>query len=233
MHWTPTPAKTKDVPFISVLRPIQNPVPGMWLSLSHVNRSFSSWISQYVSFLLSPYDRFLSWKLYPSGMKINISASILLYDTTNTQTKRMKSLKEIHCSQTTTTGKQNIAWDVRAGLIKGAKSSKEKALSSLLLECPGSSSVLSSGKYQFRSIWPSAEFLTVIGSKERSIEKLRKWDLKIGNWQTLLWFLTLETLCCETSIRGSLINHSSDVWFPNNRTELQPKVRYGWRLSPE
>lgn len=233
MHWTPTPAKTKDVPFISVLRPIQNPVPGMWLSLSHVNRSFSSWINQYVSFLLSPYDRFLSWKLYPSGMKINISASILLYDTANAQTKRMKSLKEIHCSQTTTTEKQNIARDVRTGFVKGAKSSKEKALSSLLLECPGSSSALSSGKYQFRRIWPSAKFLTVISTKEKSIEKLRKWDFKFGNWQTQLWFLTFETLCYESSIRGSLINQSSGIWFPNNRIELQLKVRYWWTLRPE
>lgn len=93
MHWTPNRAKTKDVPFTSVLRPIQNPVPGMWLSLSHVNRSFSSWISLSISFLLLPYDRFLSLKLYPSGMKINISASILLDDTASTQTKRMEAWK--------------------------------------------------------------------------------------------------------------------------------------------
>lgn len=72
-------------------------------------------------------------------MKINVLVSILPDDTANTQTKRMKSLKEIHCSQTATKGKQNIACDVRAGLVKGAKSSKEKALSSLLLECLGSS----------------------------------------------------------------------------------------------
>jgi len=38
-------------------------------------------------------------------MKINVSASVLLNDTANTQTKRMKSLEEIHCSQTTTTEK--------------------------------------------------------------------------------------------------------------------------------
>lgn len=102
-----------------MLRPIQDPVPGMWLSISHVNRSFSCWISHYVSFLLLPYYRFLSWKLYPSDIKTNLSSSILLDDAANTQTKRMDILKEIHCSQTTATKNQNIARDVRADLVKG------------------------------------------------------------------------------------------------------------------
>lgn len=142
MHWIATPAKTVDVLFTRILSLIQNPVPGMWLILSHINRSFSSWIRQCVSFPLPPYDRFLSWKLCPSDMKMNISASVLLDDSANTQTKRMKNLEETHCPQTTTTEKQNIAWDVRARLMKGAKSSKEKVLSSLPLECLGSSSML-------------------------------------------------------------------------------------------
>lgn len=55
MHWIPTPAKTRDVPFTQILSLIQNPVPGMWLILSHINRRFSSWIRQRVSFPLSPY----------------------------------------------------------------------------------------------------------------------------------------------------------------------------------
>lgn len=108
-----------------------------------------------------------------------------------------------------------------------------KTLSSLLIECLRSSSVLSHEKYQFRSIWPSAEFLTAIDNKERCLQMLRKLFFRFGIWQTLLWFLTLETLCCGINIRGSRINQTSGIRFPNNRFELQPKLRYWWRLSPE
>lgn len=163
-----------------MLRPMQDPVPGMWLSISHVNRSFSCWISHCVSFLLLPYYRFLSWKLYPSDIKTNLSSSILLDGAANTQTKRMDILKEIHCSQTTATKNQNIAREMSEQTLWRAKSSKDKALSSLSLECLRSSSVLSHEKYRFRSIWPSAEFLTVINNKERCLEMLRKLFFEFG-----------------------------------------------------
>lgn len=109
-----------------MLRPIQDPVPGMWLSISHVNRSFSCWISHYVSFLLLPYYRFLSWKLYPSDIKTNLSSSILLDDAANTQTKRMDILKEIHCSQTTATKKPKHSKRCQSRPCEGPRAPKTR-----------------------------------------------------------------------------------------------------------
>lgn len=201
MHWTSTPAKTKDVLFTSVSRPIQNPVPGTWLSLSHVNRSFFIF-----SKLLSPsfshhlFHRFLSWKLDPSSMKISIAASVFSDGTQNTQ----KSLTEICCPQTTTIMKQSIIQAVRADLVKGAENS-QKRLQALSLYFPlGNTSSGAPGPIQhfFCDKW--------FKKKKKCLEKPPKRGFKFGIWQIVLWFPTLETLFCRTSVRSSLLNQSPE-----------------------
>lgn len=105
-------------------------------------------------------------------MKTNISASILLDDSANTQTKRMKNLEETHCPQTTTTEKKNIARDARAALKKGAKSSKGSVLSA-----PGVSGIFQHAlpcEMPIQEHLTQCRILTVIGSEVfREAQKMR------------------------------------------------------------